>query len=235
MEEILLGAGLICLVGAITGAEVKGFGLEIPPQKSTVSRLFLGFLALLLIAFSQAERLSDYFALRHEFASTGGASTQQQPIPTKSMPSSEWAIDKINEGPDFSEYFDQRQKDFRANRNDAISDRQTQSKPLKSMFRPCKQGTWNVVVASGFWTQEGVELIANAYRQIHPQFEFRVLTIFGVRRESVIEYIIVAGHGLSHAEADDLALRLRAAEVGSNIYAALQPREVECSEVAARK
>lgn len=191
MEEILLGAGLICLVGAITGAEVKGFGLEISPRKSTVSRLLLGLLALLLIAFSQAERLSGYFALRHEFASTGGTSTQQ-PMPTKSMPSSEQTIGKVNEGQNFSESLDQRYKDFRVNRNDAISEGKIQSKLLKSMFRPCKQGTWNVVVASGFWTQEGALVIASTYRQIHPQFEFKVLTVFGVSREGVSEYIV--GH-----------------------------------------
>ncbi len=49
MKQTLLVAGLACIIGAIVGGGLKGFGIEVPAVGSRVRQLMLGFLGVVLI------------------------------------------------------------------------------------------------------------------------------------------------------------------------------------------
>jgi hypothetical protein len=58
MEQILLTAGLACIVAAIAGEGLKGLGFEFP-KLSFKRQVAIGMLGLMLIGFSQVNRLSS--------------------------------------------------------------------------------------------------------------------------------------------------------------------------------
>ncbi|MFL5401413.1 MAG: hypothetical protein ACJ8BF_01175 [Gemmatimonadales bacterium] len=56
MKETILGAGLACLIAAVIGGGLKGFGLEVPIISSLRRQVALGILGVLLIVAANSDQ-----------------------------------------------------------------------------------------------------------------------------------------------------------------------------------
>jgi len=97
-------------------------------------------------------------------------------------------------------------------------------------FRPCRAGAWNVIVASGFRERDAGVARIQSLRARFPGFQFKLFVTVAADGSSNVQYAIVAGHGLTEAEARALASKARAAGIAPDAYPARQGWDSACSD-----
>jgi hypothetical protein len=87
LDNVLISAGIACLIGAIVGGGLKAFGIEIPLLASVRRQSLLGLLGALLLGLGFGDRLMGVGGGKAEIAPANQAAVQPEqksvPAPAK--------------------------------------------------------------------------------------------------------------------------------------------------------
>lgn len=87
----------------------------------------------------------------------------------------------------------------------------------QSYFKPCKAGTNNVIVASGYYNYKEANAKIKSLRNRFPQFRFKLWETVAANGSND-QYAVIVGHGLNQTEAQALVTEVKSAGVATDAY-----------------
>lgn len=229
-EILLLSVGVICLIAAIVGGGLKGAGLDFPILQSVARQILLGILGVIFILFSQADKMVNYLPKPDKVITSTKPSTPP-PVSLPSSPAAPARKEKLEQPPS-SETDKVKQGKVDPPREEArpaSTVSETSVLAILSRARTCPKGTYNVIVASGFTSQELADEKAKSFHDRFPKIQFfsQYMVASGGSGGNQ-QYAVLVGQGLNADEARILVSAMRSWGVAADTYFSFQASDGGC-------